>query len=381
MPAKLQLLTHEFLPFTGGIGVYVEETARAATTAGIQTTIWAPAYPGQCEDDFEFAVNRIRMRGKQDWLCRWRLATALRKGFPDGHIPGTVILAEPGPIRLWMYRQLMRLPKPDQLVVILHGSEVRGLSERSRHRRRLEQVLQKADVIGVVSGTVREMVKNFYPEVEDKLVKVPGAVRSKWQSLPPGSRQESGPTREILQVGRIHPRKGQLRLVEAVSLLPVEVRKHIVVRLIGPVGKSAYANRIKELSNSLNLPVVLEGSLTEENLRRAYETATMLVMPSQPHRTSVEGLGLALLEAQHFGCPVIGTRIGGIPEAIREGESGLLVAPEDPHALAQALERLLGNPDLAASFGEAGSRFVREAFSWGNNVHALGLVKLNELSI
>ena len=187
MSAQVQLLTHEFSPFTGGIGVYVEETARAAVASGAEVTVWAPAYGRSHKDAFEFSVKRIQMRGKQDWLCRWRFARALRKGFPDGKIPGTVVLAEPGPIRLWMYRQMMGLPHPDRLILVLHGSEVLSFSRNARRCRRFQQLLEAADLIGVVSGPVREMVLGISPEAADKLVHVPGAVRSCWQSEPMGS--------------------------------------------------------------------------------------------------------------------------------------------------------------------------------------------------
>jgi glycosyltransferase involved in cell wall biosynthesis len=374
MSARVQLLTHEFSPFTGGIGVYVEETARAAAASGAEVTVWAPDYGRSHKDAFEFSVNRIPMRGKQDWLCRWRIARALRTGYPDGRIPGTVVLAEPGPIRLWMYRQLLSLPQPDRLVLVLHGSEVLSLSRNARRCRRFRQLLQATDLIGVVSGPVREMVLGIFPEAADKLVQVPGAVRSCWQSEPVVSYSADGTHREILQVGRVHPRKGQLNLVEAVGLLPANLRERIRVRLVGPVGKPAYARQIRELARDRNLPVDLESALSEEDLKKAYQAAAMLVMPSQPYLNSVEGLGLALLEAQHFGRPVIGTRVGGIPEAIKDNETGLIVPPNDALALANAIQRLLEEPELSASLGRAGGNFVRTEFSWQINVQRLGLV-------
>lgn len=372
MPPIIHIPTHEFHPFTGGIGTYVEETARAAAAAGLNTTVWAPGSPGDDPERFPFRVNRIRMRGKQDWFCRLRMAAALKKAFPEGRVPGTLVLAEPGPIRLWMYASIAGLPKPDRLVIVLHGSEIAMLGRNSRRRARLQRLLEAADCVGCVSGPVRQMVLDLAPGAAGRIVMVPGAVRSAWRDLPPVPRRKRD-VAEILHVGRIHPRKGQLELVEAAGRLPEALRRTIRVRLIGPVGRPRYLARIRERADALSVPLQLDGRLPEPGLQAAYEAAAVVALPSQVHGDSVEGLGLSLLEAQHFGCPVIGTRIGGIPEALLEGESGLLVPPGDAEALALALARLLEDPDAAATMGNNGARFVREAFSWQNNLRQLGL--------
>jgi phosphatidylinositol alpha-1,6-mannosyltransferase len=371
MAEVVHVLTHEFAPFRGGIGIYVEETASALVRAGQATTVWAPAYGQSHTDGFPFTVNRVQMRGKQDWLCRLKLASALRKAFPSRRIPGTVLLAEPGPIRLWMYRQAMQLPRPDRLLIVLHGSEIVNLSRSSRRLNRFRKLLLEADRIGVVSVGVRELLLAVCPEVEERVVCVPGAVRSAWNGLPVPEREDAPSRVEVLQVGRLHPRKGQDVLVEAVAQLPDPLRRDIRVRLIGPAGKAPYLEHVRTRIQERELPVSIDGILDEESLKEAYRTARILVMPSRSLATSVEGLGLALLEAAHFGCAVIGSRVGGIPEALQEGETGLLVPPDDPAALASALERLLTHRDLTSRMGAAGSAFVRDNFSWDRNVRQL----------
>lgn len=367
----VQILTHEFLPFTGGIGVYVHETACALARTGVVTTVWAPDYGVRGGDNQPYRVNRVPMRGKQGWPCRWQMARALRAAFPDGRIPGTLILAEPGPIRLWMYQRMLGLPRPDRLVVILHGSEILGLSHLIHRRSLLRGLLGKAETIGVVSKAVAGLVGRAFPEVAPKTLLLHGAVRSAWQDLPAVPRCPETSPQEVIQVGRISPRKGQLALVEAVSQLPAEVLSGLQVRLIGPVGRDRYARTIRARITSLSLPVEMAGVLPDAALRAAYERAHILVQPSQPYRSSIEGLGLSLLEAAHFGCPVIGTSIGGIPEALQEGQTGWLVPPSDPEALSRALLKLLRNPPEAARMGLAGAAFVRATFSWDQNARIL----------
>jgi len=371
MAAPVHILTHEFTPFRGGIAVYVEELARALSKLGMKTKVWAPSYREGVEDTFLFAVQRIRMRGKQDWICRWKMARALKRAFPGDSIPGTVILAEPGPIRLWMYHRWLGLPRPDRLVLVLHGTELRQLSGNERRRKRLGRLISDSDCIGIVSNSVRQEFLEHYPEAASKIVMVPGAVRSSWAETGPEVISKDRGIREILQVGRIDPRKGQMTLVKAIELLPADLVESIRVRMIGSIGRKAYAQSIQERIHSSGLPISMEGAVQDEELRSAYEAATLVVMPSQAFNASIEGLGLALIEAQHFGRPVIGSRIGGIPQALAENESGLLVTPGDPSELSAAIASILTDSAKARKMGDAGPRFVRHHFSWEKNARKL----------
>ncbi|MFO7724655.1 MAG: glycosyltransferase family 4 protein [Oceanipulchritudo sp.] len=372
MSVPVQLLTHEYPPFRGGIGMYVRETARALAKTGTEVTVWAPDYGTGDTGRDSFRVKRVPMRGKQGWPCRLRMAAALRKAFPEGRIPGRVILAEPGPLRMWLHASLLKLPRPEGLIPVLHGTEIGQIGRRPLERRLFRALVGHAEKVGVVSKAVRSRLLEVAPEAEPLAELVPGAVRSAWLDLPaPEPSRESGETFEILQVGRISPRKGQLHLLETIARLPGTRRRQIHLRIIGPAGKAAYAGLVARRAGNLDCRVSLEGSVSDEALREMYRTARLLVMPSQPFRRSVEGLGLALLEAGHFGCPVIASGIGGIPEAMLPGESGYLVPPQDRGALAEAIIRVMDNPEKAARMGAKGAAFVREAFSWEANARVL----------
>ena len=81
-------------------------------------------------------------------------------------------------------------------------------------------------------------------------------------------------------------------------------------------------------------------------------------------RGDTEGLGVVLLEAMSYHVPVIGSAIGGITDIITDGETGLLVPPEDPAAIAAAIERIAKDSVLTERLALAGSRRVRERFGW-----------------
>lgn len=101
------------------------------------------------------------------------------------------------------------------------------------------------------------------------------------------------------------------------------------------------------------------GLLDRRSLAELYSRASIFALP-----TLREAFGLSFLEAMSFGLPCIGTRIEAIPEIIAEGSTGFLVPPRKPEQLHEALRALVQSPELAARFGEAGRRRVRQRFGW-----------------
>jgi len=157
----------------------------------------------------------------------------------------------------------------------------------------------------------------------------------------------------IVNVGALVAHKGQKYLIDAMPMLLREVPDaHLIIfgegDLRGPLEK-----QIKQLS--LGKRVLLPGF--REDVMSLMKSADLFVMSSV-----TEGLGSAVLDAMAMGHAVVGTKAGGIPEAVIHDETGLLVEPADAKALAGAIVRLLKDTGLRKQFGEAGRARVAEYF-------------------
>lgn len=174
---------------------------------------------------------------------------------------------------------------------------------------------------------------------------------------------ESDATVTILYVGRFEFRKGTDVLLDA---LPVVLRASSQVRvvLIGRDSAGQFEERFgKEHRHTLGHRVRALGSVSQADLREHYRHCDIFVAPSR-----YESFGLIYVEAMAWGKPVVGCRTGGVPEVIRENETGLLAAPGNVADLAAKLIQLTCDPALRKRLGAAGrldavERFSREAMA------------------
>jgi phosphatidylinositol alpha-1,6-mannosyltransferase len=102
----------------------------------------------------------------------------------------------------------------------------------------------------------------------------------------------------------------------------------------------------------------------DRDLPALYNCAEIYLGVSRLLEQSVEGFGISLCEASACGVPVVAGRSGGVPEAVRDGETGILVDAESPEAVAGAIRRLLDDPTLRARMGQAGRRSVESHYNW-----------------
>lgn len=160
----------------------------------------------------------------------------------------------------------------------------------------------------------------------------------------------------ILFVGNLIPRKGLHLLIDAANHVIRETKKFkIVIAGNGPL-KNALI-RYAKINNVLKYFVFL-GRVDDELLPKVYNCSDVVVLPSLQ-----EGQGITLLEAQSTAKPVIACEVGGIPEVVLNGKTGLLVEP-DGLELSKAILKLLVNESLIEKMGKNGRKFMCENFTW-----------------
>ena len=165
----------------------------------------------------------------------------------------------------------------------------------------------------------------------------------------------------VVSVARLTPMKGLAHLVEACAIL--RERGAALECIIAGDGEEAPVLRAQVAARGLEGIVKLPGRIAAEKVPDLVAGASVFVLPCvQAPDGSMDGVPVSLMEAMAMRVPVISTAVSGIPELVRHEETGLVVPPADPAALAGAIARLLEDKALADRLAEKGCRLVREEF-------------------
>jgi glycosyltransferase involved in cell wall biosynthesis len=218
-------------------------------------------------------------------------------------------------------------------------------------------VSQRMDRVITVSDVSAEDAVSIFRVPRSKIRVVPNGIDTDVFKKMDGVRKEPN---NILMVGNTEDRKkGVIYLLQAIQLLKgdTEVKLTIVDR------KGDYTKYAPRLVREYGLEdrVTFTGRLTTEELVRHYCAAEIAVTASV-----YEGFGLPCAEAMSCGTPVIATRAGALPEIVGKDGAGILVPPEDPVALAQAIKMLLNDGKLRQRMGEMARKRIERCFSWEN---------------
>jgi colanic acid/amylovoran biosynthesis glycosyltransferase len=172
---------------------------------------------------------------------------------------------------------------------------------------------------------------------------------------------------ELICVGRLVPAKGQQMLVGAMSKLLADGRK-VRLRLVGDgPDRESLGRRVFELE--IGASVIFEGPVNQDRIRTLYQAADLFVLPS-----FAEGIPVVLMEAMSMEIPVVTTFVNGIPELIRHGIDGWLVAPSDEEGLASAIATLMDDGALRRRLGLAGRRRVIDQYQLKRNTERLAQI-------
>ena len=251
--------------------------------------------------------------------------------------------------------------KKPRLVATFHGAEVALARRKSHYRPVLRWLTRNLDTAVANSSSTAATVREL-TGVEASVIPF-GPPRGTVE-LHREPEDTSGPSQEdlpiVLAVGRMIERKGFPVLARAADKL--RGRARVVI-----VGGGEYEPVVrKEIERRRAGDVVeLAGRVSNAELSDLYSRCAVFCLPAiVDSRGETEGLGVVLVEAMSHGKPVVASRLGGIVDAVADGDTGVLVPPEDPEVLADALLQIVEEPELAARLGEAGRERAKRLFSW-----------------
>lgn len=342
-----------FLPYIGGIEIVASHLLPAMKKRGHDVVVVTSR--GNFElpdrDEFEgipiyrFPFQEVLSSRRLDLLLqvRQQLTSLAREFDPDlihSHLSGST------PYFILKTPDLSRVP----LVVSLHGLMPRELISPETVVRR---ILERADWITSVSRGVLDATLAWAPEIAGRT----SVIYNGWQMplLAPSPLPFDPP--RLFCAGRLVREKGFHLAIAALAQLH---SRHPDLRLV-IAGEGPERAELEELARTLGVPDIVEftGWIPPERVVDSINTITMALLPSRD-----EGLPNVAIQAALMGRPVVGTRVTGLTEVVVDGETGILVEPDSPPALATAIASLLDQPDKAVQMGQAARARARVAFDW-----------------
>ncbi len=304
-----------------------------------------------------------------------RMAPAYRRRYGGtlGLLPLYLPLARLAPDVVhfeWEHAAALYLPMFDvwrcPVVISCHGSELTvdpHLPGGESYAALLPELLRSATAVHCVSQTLRTRVLELGVPAERSTVILQGVDTTVFRPHARGGRREHAQM-SVIVIGWARWVKGFEWALEAIRTLvdrgvPVALEIVGVAATDADLGDPAERRRLHHTVQDLELSehVRLCGALPSAEVAERLRESDVLLVPSL-----MEGLPTVVLEAMASGVPVVATDCGGVSEAMTDGQEGLLVAPRNAEALAQALERLWRDPALRARMGEAGRQTATSRF-------------------
>ena len=256
------------------------------------------------------------------------------------------------------------------LAALAIGSDVRVYAPASPGaERRLAQVLERVELPLAASRELAQRLRQIAPGAAEPRVVYLARDERAFSPLADRNplRAELGLEKDAIvgcYVGALWESKG---IPELASALPDLLRRHPKFQLIA-LGEGAEGAALAAAARAAGRPaaVRLTGPLPPAQVPRFLNAGDFFVFPSRS-----EGMPQAVLEAMSCGLPVVATRVGGIPEAVLDGETGILVAPRDSSALRAAIERMIQDRDFRRAAGQASRSRVLEHFDTETHTRAL----------
>jgi phosphatidylinositol alpha-1,6-mannosyltransferase len=345
-------VTSEFPPQPGGIGTHAHHLAKYLEMNAYEVAVIADerSISGEEERNFDsllrFNVYRVSIRQVRLFMYIKRILLLFR------YIKTADIVVASGKFSLWSVAFASLFFKRNYIAVI-HGSEVNF--KNMWLKKSVNASLKRFKTLIAVSHYTNHLVS----KIHSNIVVIPNGIDIEGLQTYSAQKLPLTGTPKLVTVGNVTERKGQLNVIKQ---LP-ELLKHypsLHYHCIGlPTKKDAFLDVVKALD--IEEHVTFHGRVSDERLRSFLKSSDIFVMLSSPTPTGdVEGFGIALLEANYFGLPCIGSKGCGIEDAIKDGASGRLIRYYDTDELLSAMKTILSDYEAYQSR----SRVWAKQHSW-----------------
>lgn len=355
---RIVILTYDYPPNNGGIARLCFEIKKGLEKRSIPVLVVSLANKGT---DLENDKNVVRISGRRG-IVEWKMLSYLCQYTSKEDIILTGTFHPDG---------LLGILSGRKTYMLAHGAELlsgKGFLRQVVWSKYRKWTLKKAKTIVANSHYTERLVKGCSPN--SKTATIPLAVDTEY-FCPTVSKQNDG-LLHLCSISRLEKFKGQDFIIQTIASLPEEYKYKIRLR-IG--GKGSYKSELEKLVSQLNLSqiVTFDGFVADDRLCDFYSSSDVFVLSTreEPDNQNVEGFGLVFTEAQSCGTAVIGTRTGGIPDAVAEGNGGWLIHQDSERELSDLLKQLIDNPQLKKTECEkARNRMVGE-MNWDRYIKQL----------
>lgn len=376
---RIGLITENWPPAIGGIENYLEHVASYLNKGGDEVTVIASKVAG---------ADRKKKGDKKELLG----PKVIRKRFFSN-------IVRP---RWWpLYRWIRKKAKQEKWEVVFCGKalfegligyllkkkcgvpyviftyamEIEDWKSNLWQKLKLKKILRNADKVVCINdvtkkslielGVAESSIVKAWPGVDAKMLEESNAeqvegILEKYELSQP----------YIISVGRLIKRKGFDLVIEAFS--QIDQTKFGDTKLVivgdGPELDKLQGDVEGEL---LDTSVLFLPDVPNKDLRALYAGAHLFVLAPREIVNDIEGFGIVYLEAAAQGVPCIGTKTGGVPEAVVDGGTGIVVKSENVDAICKAMERILADNEFRDALGERGRQRVLKEFSWDTRIKVI----------
>jgi phosphatidylinositol alpha-1,6-mannosyltransferase len=369
MAETIVILSEDFPPQTGGIAQWAAGVATSVHELGFRVIVITrrrKEFPEHARKSYGFNFRYVHgnhWKKLRTWYWRRAIAAMYKEGTKPDLLIATTWNAARGVLDI-------AAGNTTRTAVVVHGLEV---TRRMGFLKKwwCTRTLRRADAIIAVSAFTGRRVTEAFPIVTKKVSVVPNGVDIR--RFKPGidtsalrERCAPGNRKVLLTLARIVERKGHDQVIRALPIILQQVPNLTYCIAGDPAG--GYAETLQRLSAELHVEdnVRFCGYVKDSDLPAYYNLCNVHIMPSREIVSSgdTEGFGIAFLEANACEKPVIGGNSGGVADAIVDGETGFLVDPLNPAAIAKKAILLLTNDSLAKKLGKQGRERIVKGFTW-----------------